>query len=243
MIATRARVTPWFADPSHGRRLKEEAALEVLYPAVSEGSRASFGSAYELAQTFISNLRNLTISHDVQALMTNELPLRSKTDELPADCSYRRQPLFDASMQAILDQSFRVIEPYIDELNHKVDRTELRLGCTSPQWVDEDSGVTAGFQSRSYYRARVSTSKLSIVMRGSSGKVEFFVLPSSLVMGLSKVEDAYQALMTFATASVAAGSDWQVEGKPLSQERLAKYCLMLFNYLLEETQAELDNSN
>jgi hypothetical protein len=80
---------------------------------------------------------------------------------------------------------------------------------------------------------------LSLVVRGAGSKIEFFVLPTSQVMGLSLAEDRIKPLMQFTATANGAFIDWQVEGKPLNSDRLERYCVLLFNYLLDETKTEM----
>lgn len=223
----------------------QEAALEVLYPAEPATSAPStLESAYQLAQKLISNLRKSTIDNDVLNLMTQEeTRFEDVIQEEPVTTlRYEDYVLsIQQSMQSIVDQCFAVMEPYIDELNHKFGLGDMHVAFTQPQWVTEQFGPGQGRARKSFYRARVSTSRLSVVIRGAQEVVDFYVLPSTLVMGLSTIEDRYEPLMTFrVSANDGQGIEWEVEGKQLSTERLQRYCLLLLNYLLEETRSELN---
>ncbi len=224
---------------SNVKRTDRDEALEVLYPASRDPGLGITGAAYQLAQKFISNLRKDTINHDVFDLISRDGDAfldqyRKKTESKSVEQSSRQ-----TSMQAIVDKAFGVIEPYIGELNHSLASTELRVACTSPEWVTENLRNSSTSDRKSFYRARISTSRLSIVIRGSEGRIEFFVLPASMVMGLSKVEDRHSPLMCFEVVNPGISPEWEVEGKPLTNERMERYCLLMFNYLLEETKFEL----
>lgn len=91
----------------------------------------------------------------------------------------------------------------------------------------------------SSYRCRISTTRLALVIRGKEERIDFFVLPVESVMGLSKTEDQHDPLMSF-TCEVKNGQyNWEVEEKPLTEERLEKYVLLTFEHLMDLTREEL----
>ncbi len=151
------------------------------------------------------------------------------------------------SMKSVVDEVFTTLEPYISEFNKAVACTQLSVSCTSPALVKEvlsfDS-LRRPVHTVSSYRARVSTCRLSMVVRGQHDKVDFFVLPVEKVMMLTNIESQHTPLMTFSGEHNGIGLvDWQVEGKPLTSDRLERYCLHLFDYLIEQTRDEIAVAN
>ena len=63
-------------------------------------------------------------------------------------------------------------------------------------------------------------------------------------MGLSRVESQHPPIMSFNGRANPRTefNEWEVEGKPLTSERLERYCLLLFNHLVEETRNDLNLS-
>jgi hypothetical protein len=151
------------------------------------------------------------------------------------------------SMKSVVDEVYTTLEPYLSEFNKAVACTQLSVSSTSPALVKEvlsfDS-LRRPVHTVSSYRCRISTCRLSIVVRGQHNKVDFFVLPVEQVMALTNVESQHVPLMTFSGEDNGIGLiDWQVEGKPLTSDRLERYCLHLFDYLIEQTRDELAVSN
>ncbi len=147
------------------------------------------------------------------------------------------------SMKSVVDEIFTTLDPYISEFNKAVACTQLSVSSTSPALVKEvlsfDS-LRRPVHTVSSYRARISTCRLSIVVRGQHNKVDFFVLPVEQVMALTHVESQHVPLMTFSGEHNGVGLiDWQVEGKPLTSDRLERYCLHLFDHLIEQTRDEI----
>ncbi len=91
----------------------------------------------------------------------------------------------------------------------------------------------------SAFRGRVSTSCLSVVIKGHGSRVDFYFLPADKVVGLSFAEEQYAPVMHFTAAVNGSGISWEVEGKPLTEARLEKYSLIVFKHLIETTIDEL----
>ncbi|HEY9714057.1 MAG TPA: hypothetical protein V6C72_11340 [Chroococcales cyanobacterium] len=147
------------------------------------------------------------------------------------------------SMMQVVDLVYATIEPYAAELNRALGYSELTVSSTSPCTVTEHLIFDAHRQplkSITTYRTRISTCRLSVVVRGCVDRIDFFMLPVEHVMGLTKIEQEHAPLMTF-TAQLEDGKiDWHVEGKDLTPERLERYSLLLFDHLIEETRIDMD---
>jgi hypothetical protein len=148
-----------------------------------------------------------------------------------------------ASMKSVVDEVFTTLEPYISEFNKAVACTQLSVSCTTPSEVKEvlsfDS-LRRPIHTVSSYRARISTCKFSMVVRGQYNKVEFYLIPVERVMALTNIEQQHKPLMTFTGEDNGVGLvDWQVEGKPLTSDRLERYCLHCLNYLVEQTRDDI----
>ncbi len=149
--------------------------------------------------------------------------------------------LKDATLR-LVEKTFNLLEPYVVHFNNSTGSSTLCIASTAPDEIIETVEGEWPFrpsQDISFYRARFSTHNLSLVIRGSEDRVEFFLLPVEQVMSLSKVEDDYGALMSFNTVIEGNKVDWVVEGKPLTDERFERYCLMTFDYFIKQSQDEL----
>jgi hypothetical protein len=226
--------------PAFGRHRRHDSgfAPAVIRSAPAPVSETTTPS--DLAQTFISSyqIRSAQIRPEVLELMANNNSAFQQEHSHMTAARAAENLLIDASMRSVVESSFAAIEPYAAELNHTLARTDLRIGCTPPSLVTERTGARTD-QETSYYRARISSKSFSIVIRGDSTTVNFYMLPVSVVMALSKSEDQFEPLMSFTATAHGAILDWQVEGKPLTSERQERYCLLLFNHLLEQTREHL----
>lgn len=152
------------------------------------------------------------------------------------------QSSMSTSMTALVDKIFNTLEPYIHELNQSFRTTDLSITFTPPSVVNENLSSDSSRRPAlliSSYRCRISTTRLSLVIRGKEDRIDFFILPVESVMGLSKTEDQHDPLMSFTCEVKSAEYHWQVEEKPLTEERLERYILLIFEHLMELTREEL----
>ncbi len=146
------------------------------------------------------------------------------------------------SMTALIDRIFNTLEPYIHELNQTFRTTDLSVTFTPPAVVNENVGYDTLRRPAvvvSSYRCRISTTRLALVIRGKEDRVDFFLLPVETVMGLSRIEDEHSPLMTFTAEARNGVISWEVEEKPLTEERLEKYILLIFEHLMDLTREQL----
>jgi len=147
----------------------------------------------------------------------------------------------DAALRMV-ERVYALLEPYVVHVNEAVDASQMCIASTPPDEILETVEGEWPFrpsQEKSFYRARFSTHNLSLVIRGCEDRVEFFVLPVDQVMGMSSIEDQYGALMTYQAKLVDGKVEWEVEAKPLTDERFERYCLLTFDYFVKETAQQL----
>jgi hypothetical protein len=149
--------------------------------------------------------------------------------------------LRDATLRMV-ERTFNLLEPYVVHFNNAVDASQLCIAATAPDEILETVEGEWPFrptQEVSFYRARFSTHNLSLVLRGSEDRVEFYVLPVEQVMRMSTVEDQFGALMFYQAKIFHGKVEWEVEGKPLTDERFERYCLLMFDYFVKQSAEEL----
>ncbi len=91
-----------------------------------------------------------------------------------------------------------------------------------------------------YIRTRFSTSLYSLTIRGSKDEIEFFIVPTSLVMAFSKIEDQLAPIVTVKVISDAKQISWKVNdcwGDP--QQETEDFAMWLFDQLIDHSKAAL----
>lgn len=143
--------------------------------------------------------------------------------------------------RAVVERIFGLLEPYTIELNRINKLKQLHITAVPPSATGEVLEYDRNrrpLRSVTYYRARFSTSRYSLVVRGLKNRVEFFILPADRVIGLTAAEAQLEPLMVFASE----GGAWWVEGKSLNTDRFERYSLLALEHLLDCTQEELLNT-
>lgn len=230
--------------------------------------RAASDGTIDLKQTIIDNYRSQSqnVRPDYLAYLTQKSLAYSDRIAQTEISTEQARVALDQGTMALVDRIFALLEPYTQEINRINRIKELHLSCVAPTRSCEAIELDRQRQpskSTCYYRSRFSTSKLSLVVRGLQGKIEFFIFAADRVMGLSNEEACHQPLMVFEaeiglTGNIERNSErnsnlsiesnfqkqpqisWNVEGKPLSADRFERYTLLALEHLIDRSHEELD---
>lgn len=229
--------------------------------------RASDGSV-DLKQSIIDNYRSQAqaMRPDYLAYLTQKSLAYSDRVKQTAISAEQAQAALDQGTMALVDRIYALLEPYTQEINRINRVKELHLSCVAPSRSSEALELDRSrrpSKSTCFYRSRFSTSKLSLVIRGLQGKIEFFIFAADRVMGLSNEEACHEPLMVFEAAIGSNESEgaepeigraeinkassrqgrvqvsWQVEGKPLSPDRFERFTLLALEHLIDRSHEEL----
>ena len=136
---------------------------------------------------------------------------------------------------ALVNKIYGLLEPYTLELNQSIRDTRYTITPSPPAFVEEELDERWPYQSSrvvQVYRSRFASIDLCTTIKGFENQVEFYVLPAEYCISQALAEQEYGALMRF----TCVDSEWSVEGKPLTNERLERYCLLFFDYFVKENQ-------
>jgi len=214
-------------------------------------------SAAGLSQHILQNYRNITntVRQDYLQYLTAKSQAyadsaRTRQEEL-LEQSTSRQEQNIKSMTGLLDRVFHTLEAYALELNRVNSLRDLLLTAQPPIKTTELSDydhLRRPSRSVTYYRSRFSTRLLSLVIRGEEERIDFYLIPTDRVIGLSRIEAEIEPLMTFSLVPQtdfgceqpsAFDISWQVEGKPLTADRMERFSLLALEHLLDSTQEAL----
>lgn len=231
-----AAINPGEFDDVYGR-----AGYNDVHPSAGVSQSSTFDLACEILGNYKNRVQNVRL--DFLQNMTRESLNFLSGQKLQERQRMSLDVVIAESMKSVVDEVFTTLDPYICEFNKAVACTQLSVSTTSPALVKEvlsfDS-LRQPVHTVSSYRARISTCRFSVVVRGQHDKVDFFLIPVERVMALTNIESQHKPLMTFNGEHNGVGLiDWQVEGKPLTSDRLERYCLHLFDYLIEKTRDDI----
>ncbi|CAN5525776.1 hypothetical protein BH11CYA1_BH11CYA1_41380 [soil metagenome] len=211
--------------------------------------QASDGSV-DLKQTIINNYRSQAqpVRPDYLAYLTQKSLAYSDRVKQTAISAEEARAAIDQGTTILVDRIFALLEPYTQEINRINRVKELHLSSVAPSRSSEALELDRSRQpskSTCFYRCRFSTTKLSLVIRGLQGKIEFFIFAADRVMGLSNEEACHQPLMIF-EAEIDSAADnsraqlsWNVEGRVLSADRFERFTLLALEHLIDRSHEEL----
>ncbi len=163
--------------------------------------------------------------------------LRAKTE--------MEDTLCQSSMTSMLEHLFEIFKAFAYELNNAVGFSPLHMASTNPQSVTEVvkyDKLRNPLQSVTHHRARLSTSRYSLVLRGDKKGIEFYIMPVSRAMGLSRQELHYRPLFSIRAHLVGQKVSWETQdGKPLTAFHVESICMELFHTLVETTKDQVLN--
>lgn len=148
---------------------------------------------------------------------------------------------------AVLNRVYQLLEPYALELNRVVSRSGFNITCTAPTFSHEEFVGEWPYHASSMvqiYRCRFASMVLSANVRVKDNNISFYVVPAEQAIRLSTAEEEVGPLMVFSfhgqTAFARFGdtgkASWWVEGKPLTDDRFERYCLLFFDYFVKDSQ-------
>jgi|JI6StandDraft_1071083.scaffolds.fasta_scaffold01571_8 hypothetical protein len=218
--------------------------------------RAAPDGSINLKQTIIDNYRSQSqnVRPDYLAYLTQKSLAYSDRVAQTEISAEQARAAIDQGTMVLVDRIFALLEPYTQEINRINRVKELHLTCVAPSRSSEALELDRSrrpSKSTCYYRSRFSTSKLSLVVRGLQGKIEFFIFAADRVMGLSNEEACHQPLMVFDAEIALSGNfdtgnqsqpllSWTVEGKELTSDRFERFTLLALEHLIDRSHEELE---
>jgi hypothetical protein len=154
-----------------------------------------------------------------------------------------RMAMLNAAGVELLNTIYQNLAMCAMELNNTLGFSELNIVMTAPQFVTEAvtfSKARQPLQVVTYYRARLATPTFSLVLRAKEGTMEFFVLPTIAVLGLSKMESAYPCVASLTANLENDTIEWEIDRKPLTGDRIKDLSMVIFRQLMEKTRMQFE---
>jgi hypothetical protein len=181
---------------------------------------------------------------------TNALD-RAWLRSLDSDCrraiqrarSVERKPLnnhFNSEIVDLVDLMMLRLHQYAKEFNLAV-AWNLHVTATPPSFVTEAVSFNSHRETThaiTTYRARLATRLWSLILRAEKNRLEFFLIPTHNVLGLSKTEHEYPPVSVL-------GFDgqrfWQ-DGRPISvHDGGERLCRFVFHMLVSKCIQDVEN--
>lgn len=160
---------------------------------------------------------------------------------LTADQAYESTPV------QVLNRIFRMLEPYAIELNRVTAGSGFVITASPPAFSHERFEGQWPYNASKMvqvYRCRFASMVLSASIRVKDDTIGFYLLPAEHAIRQSEAEEEFGPLMIFSSYGDSGYSRfgdcgkalWWVEGKPLTDERFERYCLLFFDHFVKRSQ-------
>ena len=154
----------------------------------------------------------------------------------------REEIAYNQAMVSLIERLFDSLRLYCFQFNRALGWPELHVTTTKPEFVSEVmryNKLREPIESYSYYRARLSTRHVSLMMRGRRDKIEFFLLPPDKVIALSLTEANYEPISRLNALLTGDLVTWGLDGAELTEAGYEVLCMQLFEKLIAKSREEL----
>lgn len=192
--------------------------------------------------------QQILVYHESQTAETgNDWMYRLKEDSMQYLAEKRgvhlqqiyRESIYKKGVETLIDKIYGLLQRYQFEFNQIAGGTELHVSGTISGDVTEVTRMNKmreAEETKTYFRARLSTRSFSLVMRGKDDCIDFYLLPVNKVMALSKSEGDYKPLTRIQVKISELGMMWRMaDGNP-QVDSLDELCMWLFSALVQATK-------
>jgi hypothetical protein len=151
-----------------------------------------------------------------------------------------RESIYKKGIETLIDKIYGLLQRYQFEFNQVAAGTELHVSGTISGDVTEVTRVNKmreAQETKTYFRARLSTRSHSLVLRGKDDSIEFYLLPVNKVMALSKSEVDYKPLARIQVKISELGMMWRMADANPAVDSLDELCMWLFSALIQATKS------
>ncbi|MBS2003969.1 MAG: hypothetical protein U0103_21465 [Candidatus Obscuribacterales bacterium] len=151
-----------------------------------------------------------------------------------------RESIYKKGIETLIDKIYGLLQRYQFEFNQVAAGTELHVSGTISGDVTEvtrANKLREAQETKTYFRARLSTRTHSLVLRGKDDAIEFYLLPVNKVMALSKSEVDYKPLARIQVKISELGMMWRMSDANPSVDSLDELCMWLFSSLIQATKS------
>ncbi len=150
-----------------------------------------------------------------------------------------RESIYKKGVETLIDKIYGLLQRYQFEFNQVAGGTELHVSGTISGDVTEvtrANKMREAQETKTYFRARLSTRSHSLVLRGKDDAIDFYLIPVNKVMALSKSEVDYKPLTRIQVKISELGMMWRMSDGNPAVDSLDELCMWLFSHLITATK-------
>jgi hypothetical protein len=149
-----------------------------------------------------------------------------------------KESLHKQGIESLMDKIYGLMQRYCFEFNQVASGTDLHVASTICGDVTEVlryNRFREIEETLTYFRARLSTKYLSLVLRGKDD-IQFYVIPTNQIMALSKYENEYRPIATIQVKFTDQGMMWRMKDSVPPVDSLEELSMWLFTNLVQESK-------
>jgi len=214
-------------------------------PDVTDKAQGAINAHLVLSEQFLSGVgvdrSDKVLSWMDQLKQDSEAFIHSRRDDLVED--ELKASMYRTAISYLVDKLFQDLRWFAHEYNKVAHGTPLQISSSILGEVTEVVRINSkreAEETATFFRARLSNRKHSLVLRGGGNKIDIYIVPVCQVMSMSIVEMDYAP---FATVKVKLGEDglsWQLLDNNYCPESIEELCMWMFGQFVETTRQELE---
>jgi hypothetical protein len=236
-------------DPKDERKFVDNHPARQSNVKRDRGLEVAGGSGVSRAEKEAALAKQILVYHESQPADTgNDWMYRLKEDSMAFLAEQRgvqlhelyRESIYKKGLETLIDKIYGLLQRYMFEFNQIAGGTDLQVTGTISGDVTEVTRYNQfreAEETKTYFRARLSTKYHSLTVRGADSCIEFYLIPTNLVMALSKTEQSYRPIAMMQVKITDQGMMWRMRDGQPNVEGLDDLCMWLFSSLVQETKA------
>ena len=167
--------------------------------------------------------------------------LFSRRDDLVEE--EMKATMYRSAISYLVDKMFQDLRWFAHEYNKVAHGTPLQISSSILGEVTEVVRINSkreAEETSTYFRARLSNRRHSLIVRGGGSKIEFFIVPVDQAMAGSIVETGYFPFATVAVKIGEAGLNWRLQDSTFNPASIDELCMWMFSEFVDTTRRELE---
>lgn len=208
-------------------------------------SSGAYQAHVTLSEQFLSGVgsdRSVAVLNWMDELKAeSEDFISGRRDELMED--ELKAGMYRTAISYLVDKIFQDLRWFAFEYNKVAAGTPLQISSSILGEVTEVTRVNRKREAEAtatFFRARLTNRRHSLVIRGSGNQVEFYIVPVSQVMALSLVETEFAPVATLQVKVSEEGLSWRVRGNDFKPDTIEELCMGMFARFVSATKSDLE---
>ncbi|MBU6453925.1 MAG: hypothetical protein KGS72_19255 [Cyanobacteria bacterium REEB67] len=168
--------------------------------------------------------------------------LFSRRDDLLED--ELKATMYRTAISYLVDRMFQDLRWFAHEYNKVAHGTPLQISSSILGEVTEVVRMNSkreAEETSTFFRARLSNRRHSLIVRGGGNKIEFYIVPVAQALAGSVMETGYLSFATVLVKINEAGLNWRLLDSNYEPGSIDELCMWMFSEFVDTTRRELED--